>query len=324
MGLCLATATTTPGLAFQLHAVRGISAAGRSGGGHDLGGRRSAACRHAVRDDGHDDARRRSHALQEESTEESPPLSLRGSAGRGAKPGGNKDVAALVLSALLLGNPQLSDAAATTTAAAAGAQGVDTATQQNRLIADLEEKLTSLRVSSGQPAEAPPTRQVSEAPTSVSEQQQADSTESRRTEGATASPQQSSSATTAGAQQASQQQAAAAAAAADDDASAAAAGAYTVGALGTVGGEPLVKLQEYTFSVKLPELNLPRVGPITVPAEGGLFGAPGSAGKVEAVPGLPGGEVVRDVLVRVQKGDDVDGLLRSISAMVPTQAGYHR
>ena len=315
MGLCLATATTTPGLAFQLHAMRGISAAGRSGRGHDLGGRRPAACRHAVvRDDGHDDARRRSHALQGESTEEPTPLSPRGSDGRGGRAGGSKDVTALVLSALLLGNPQLSDAAAPTTAASAGAQGADTATQQNRLIADLENKLTSLH----QPAQAPPMTQASKAPASASEQQQAGSTESRRTEGATASPQQSS-ATAGGAQQASQQ-----AAAAPADVSAAAAGAYTVGALGTIGGEPIVKLQEYTFSVKLPELNLPRVGPITVPAEGGLFEAPGSAGKVEALPGLPGAEVVRDVLVRVQKGDDVDGLLRSISAMVPKQADYNR
>lgn len=317
VGLCLATATTTPGLAFQLHAVRGISTAGRSGRGHDLGGRRSAACRHAVvSNDGHGDARRRSHALQEESTEEPPPLSPGGSDGRGGRAGGSKDVAALVLSALLLGNPQLSDAAAPTTAASAGAQGADTATQQNRLIADLENKLTSLH----QPAQAPPKTQASEAPASASEQQQAGSTESRRTESATASPQQSS-ATAGGAQQASQQAAADASAAAAG--ASAAAGAYTVGALGTIGGTPIVKLQEYTFSVKLPELNLPRVGPITVPAEGGLFGAPGSR-KVEAMPGLPGAEVVRDVLVRVQKGDDVDGLLRSISAMVPKQADYNR
>lgn len=324
MGLCLATVTTTPGLAFHLHAVRGIAAAGRSSRGHDLGGRRSAACRHAVRDDGHDGERRRLHALQE-STEAPPPSSLRGSDGRGGRAGGSKDVAALVLSALLLGNPQLSDAAATTTAA--DVQGVDTATQ-NRLIADLEKKLTSLRVSSGQPAQAPPT-QASEAPTSASEEQEG-SAESRQTQGATASPQQSYA--TAGAQQASQQAAAAAASGAGDSsppqttapATEAAAGAYTVGALGSIGGKPMVKLQEYTFSVKLPELNLPPVGPITLPAEGGLFEAPGSAAKVEAVPDLPGGGALRDILVRVKKGDDVDGLLRSISAMVPKQADYYR
>ncbi|CAM9835366.1 unnamed protein product, partial [Laminaria digitata] len=299
VGLCLATATTTPGLAFQLHAARGIATAGRSGrGDHDLGGRRSAACRHAVRDDGHDGERRRSQALQQESSESPPPSSPRGADGRGGRPGGSKDVAALMLSALLLGNPQLSDAAATTTAAASTG-GVDTATQ-NRLIADLEKKLTSLQVGAGSD-HAPPTQASPEASTtSASEQQASTSAESRRTQnGATTASPESSAATT-GAQQSSQQaQAAAAAAAAGAGASAAAgassqaaAGAYTVGALGSIGGKPMLKLQEYTFSVKLPELNLPPVGPITVPAEGGLFGAPGSAGKVEAMPGLPGGEAV--------------------------------
>lgn len=316
VGLCLATATTSPGLAFQLHPARGIAISGRSTRGHDLGGRRSAACRHpAVRDDGHDDERRRSHALQE-STEAPLPSSPRGLISREGRAGGGKDVAALVLSALLLGNPQLSDAATMTTPAA-GAQGVDTATQ-NRLIADLEQKLTSLSASSGQQDQAPPSQA---SPTPASEQQAKANTESsRRSETATTTSAQSSTST---AQQASQQ-AAVAAGDAHTEAAAAGGGDYTIGTLGSVGGKPIVKLQEYTFSVKLPELNLPRVGPITVPEEGGLFAAPGSAGRVEAVPGLPGGGAVRDALVRAQKGEDVDGLLRSMAAMVPTQADYHR
>lgn len=323
VGLCLATATTSPGLAFQLHPVHGIAASGSNARGHDLGGRRSAACRHlAVRDEGHDNERR------QESSEAPLPSSPRGCVSRGGRPRASKDVAALVLSGLLLGNPQLSDAAATTTPAT-GAHGVDTATQ-SRLIEDLEKKLTSLSLgSASQPNQAEPSQA---SPTSASEQQQAGTESSRRSPAATTTAPQTSTAT---AQQAAQQ--AAVAAAADDSARAgatpsspssattetvAAGGAYTIGTLGTIGGKPMVKLQEHTFSVKLPELNLPSVGPITVPEEGGLFGAP--AGRVEAVPGLPGAEAVRNVLMRAQSGEDVDTLLRSMAAMVPTQAGYHR
>lgn len=306
VGLCLATVSTTPSLAFQLPhpGGRGVVGARRSTC-HDnaSGSRRSVAtaCRLAVQRDGHDDHERRTSEALDDGTHPR-------SSGRG----GSKDVAALVLSALLLGSPQLSDAATPSAGAVklAKSQVVDT-TAQDRLMADLERRLTRLSGSSDQATAQAPAAASSSAASSHA-------------------PKPAAATVTLPAGDDSDAPQAAAAAAAESERISA---SPTTGAargstrpVGVIGnGEPIVRLQEHTFSITLPELNLPPVGPITVPAEGGLFTKP-TFGRVAASPALSEarGGVTRALGRAGWRSGAVDKVVDAIRGMVPKQADYNR
>lgn len=91
-------------------------------------------------------------------------------------------------------------------------------------------------------------------------------------------------------------------------------------------------MKDYSFSIKLPELNLPPVAPITVPEEGNpfadlrpgaVFRAP-SGDRVAAQPDLPGAGVVREALQGVARGEGVRDLADALAAAAPKQADYNR
>lgn len=311
VGLCLAATVAlllpSPSLAFRPHAT----GAART---HNSWRRSSAACRLAARniggatggDDSEHERRRLEHAA-------AASAAARQNNGNKA----SKDVAALVLSALLLGNPQLSDAATPVRAVGAASWHPD-ATTQDRLLADLEEKLMSLPSPEDErsPSQEDATGQSNAASSKEqSTREAAQQQQPTRTQAMGASPP-----STTAAQQAAR--ATVDTSSADLGAAPSRGRAPTVGVIGT--GEPIVKLQEYTFSVTLPELNLPPIAPITLPEEGGLFQMPKRSERVEASPNVPMGRVIKDVLVRAEKGGDVDSFFSAISAGMPKQAGYYR
>lgn len=338
MGLCLA-AVTTPhtSVAFHLHtAPRGTVAAG-SGGCDHAAARRSATCRLAMQ-------QRRSRG------ERSAEVDNGDNNGSGRREGGGaaKDLSALLLSAMLLGNPQLSDAAAVTQAAG-GASTVDP-TVQGRLIADLEKRLMSMPTGDSDAAAAPVPAAASPAPAAragaAAPQKAAAGAGAADVEDAAARIQPMFVPPTA----TPQTQAAPAAAAAASSAAAAttaeapaapAAPAPTQASSPAAGGgggsskskEPLIKMKDYSFSIKLPELNLPPVAPITVPEEGNpfagmrsptaVFRAP-SEERVAAQPDLPGAGVVREALQSVARGEGVKDLAHALAAAAPKQADYNR
>lgn len=88
------------------------------------------------------------------------------------------------------------------------------------------------------------------------------------------------------------------------------------------GGKEFVKFQEHTFTVTLPEFNLPAVAPITVPEEGSWL--PSSEfSRVEPSPSLvPYGDVIKDVLT---KAASQGGVLKSrVMDMKPKQTEVNR
>lgn len=310
IGLCLATMTTTnTSLAFHLHTgTRGIVASSSLGGCDDAvttgGRRRSATAAAACRGRG---------SSSSPPPDERPEHHDADSSGFSSKGGGGaaKELSAALLSAMLLGNPQVSGAA---TAAAQAPSAAD----QNRLIADLERRFTS--VSSGPATADTPGDTTATAPASPT----------GRTE----------TATTAGA------------AATDDSAGrvqpmfvppssmtpqtdeAAPAGKRRGGDGPSAAAAPkaAIKMKEYQFTVKLPEFDVPPVGPITVPEEGNVFAgmeppaifkAP-SRERVQPQPDFPAAGAVRGALESVGRGDGVKELTDAFAAAVPRQGDYNR
>lgn len=83
-----------------------------------------------------------------------------------------------------------------------------------------------------------------------------------------------------------------------------------------------VKFQEHTFTVTLPEFNLPAVGPITVPEEGSWVPSL-QFSKVEPNPSLvPVGDVLEDALTRAASEGEV--LKSRLLDMKPKQADFNR
>lgn len=331
-GLCLAATVAlllpSPSLAFRPHAVIGAART------HDNYCRRpsSAACRLAARnivdatggDDSSEHERRRLQHAAASSAEETPARQHAGSKV-------SKDVAAVVLSALLLGNPQLSDAAMSPVGAllgggAASSSGrpdtTTTVTQQDRLMADLEKKLMTLPSPEDERPAPPPSSSQEDATSERTATATASSSRQQQSIGDAAQQQQQQEPTV-------QTQAMGRAAYSADLGTAAQQSsrkpAPAVGAIGSGEGKPMVRLQEYTFSVTLPELNLPPIAPITLPEEGGLFQMPNKRfERVEASPSLPMGRAIRDALVRAEKGGDVANFFSAVSARMPKQADYYR
>lgn len=86
--------------------------------------------------------------------------------------------------------------------------------------------------------------------------------------------------------------------------------------------KPLVTFQERTFSITLPEFNLPQMEPtppITLPESG--FGLPNMA-PVKAPPSVLGvGDMFRQAANKIGEGTE---RLRSLSGMAPKQSDYER
>ena len=335
VGLCLAF--LPPSLAFQFHALHGVrvnsvvsSSSSRS---HSFRGRRSAAtCRKLTINaggQGHKGEEERRHAA---GLPPSPAASRHSdcgtseeSSGRG---GGGKDVAALVLSTLLLWHPRLAEAASPNTLASLA---LSTVTQES-LLADLEKKL--MKSPSGP-------EQGAKASSSAPEEKEADSgakTGSPATRDAAIQPtaeEQPPSPPTASdivplsASQDVPTSAAPAAPAVTAKPSAAPkiepSPGLEVNSLRTEEKGPLVKFQEYTFTVKLPELNLKNapVAPITVPEDGSPFGSALSFERVRPLINLFA-EPARETLTSAGKRGGFPELARSIGGVVPRQADYDR
>lgn len=339
LGLCFATAFNTPSLAFQLRAgiTTQSSGTGSLSSGHDAchaafssRGSARAACRLSMHaNEGGD------HSLSEDDTEQSSASGTPHHHGHarlpsGAVAGGSKDIAALVLSALLLGNPELSEAATPAVDSAINQparQQQDATTQQDRMIADLEKKLMDLSSSSSSSGNSD--GGGSGTASLPSNQQQ----EPGAAAGALSSAQESASAA---ASTAAASVSSVFSSLVDNNNSPPPPPQQTPAPRTTTQSDPgkmskeqqsLIKLQEYTFSVTLPELNLPTVGPITVPEEGSLLQGLGS-GKGEKVEAAgdwnPLGRALRDVLVKAGSGDGARGLREAITGMMPKQAEYNR
>lgn len=86
--------------------------------------------------------------------------------------------------------------------------------------------------------------------------------------------------------------------------------------------QPLVTFQERTFSITVPEFNLPQmepIPPITLPESG--FGLP-EMGPVKAPPSVLGaGDMFRQAANKIGEGTE---LLRSLSGLAPKQSEYER
>lgn len=293
IGLCLANVTTThTSLAFHLHTgTRGITSS--SVGGCDdamttAGRRRSATAAAACRGPSSSSSR---------PPDERPQRHDADSNGKGGG-GAAKEFSAALLSAMLLGNPQVSGAAT------AAAQAPGTA-DQNRLIADLERKLTS--VSSGPAAAA--AASTADAPAGSTEAPTVAATvdSTPRVQSMFASPPSSTTPPAAPA-------------------------AAAAGQTSTPVPKPSIKMKEYKFTVKLPEFDVPTVGPITVPEEGNVFAgvepraifkAP-SRERVLPQPDFPAAGAIRGALQSAGKGDGVKELTDAFAAAVPRQGDYNR
>lgn len=318
VGVCLAAlATTHTSLAFHLHtAPRGIVAVD---GGCDharTAARRSATCRLTM-------LRRRSEPSEEE---EAAAAAAADNGQDRREVGAAKELSALLLSAMLLGNPQLSDAATVTSA------GLDP-TVQGRLIADLEKRLLSLPDSDATApdtaAAAPPASSPAATADTTQQIAAAAATDAPRIQPMFVPPSSQTPSTAPSAAEESPPAAAAAAAAAPEAAAPARASApqKITEKAPDVGGrkkEPLIKMKDYSFSIRLPELNLPPVEPITVPEEGSpiTFRAP-SRERV-AAQDFPGAGAVREALQGVARGEGVKELTDAIAAAQPKQADFYR
>lgn len=240
--------------------------------------------------------------------------------------GAGKDVAALVLSVLLLGNPRLADAAAASSAVS----------QQERLLTDLEQRLMNL------PDGPPQAAETSLAPAEIKTDSEAE-TRLRATREAIIEPTVQPKSPTSPSPDVNVPLSApdvskppsptTAAPPAPTITAAPPPGANTEPTPAQKGSplveieqESLVRMQEYTFSVMLPELNVKfaPVAPITVPAEGSLFGGL-SVERVGPLSNLPPpAEAVRGALEMAGQGEGLQQLMRSIGNFVPKQADYHR
>lgn len=330
VGLCLAAVTTThTSLAFHLQtAPRGAAVAvGRC---DHAAVRRSATCRLAMLRRSRGDGQQQQPSSEEGDSENSSSSGDDGPVGRRESGAAAKELSALLLSAMLLGNPQLSDAAAAATTAVggggAGSPAVDP-TAQGRLIADLEKKLMSIPSSNSNSNSG-----AGEAGRRAADADDADVVDAPRIQPKFVPP---TAAATAVASDAAEAPAPEATAPAGWSPSA------TTGApgssrsrssnsnnIGTKNKEPLIRMKDYSFSVKLPELNLPPVAPITVPEEGNPFAgaaatvlkAP-SRERVEARPDLPGAGAVRGAL---QSVGGVKDLADALANARPKQGDYNR
>lgn len=243
--------------------------------------------------------------------------------------GAAKELSALLLSAMLLGNPQLSDAAAVTQ----GAAGTVDPTAQARLIAGLEKRLMSMTASSDSDAAAaaaasPAARADATTQKTVSAAGASDVEDAPRIQPMFVPP------TAAPSSQTPAAAAEAAAARAPTQASSATTTTTTTSRSSSSKSKgPLITMKDYSFSIKLPELNLPPVAPITVPAEGSpfadlidpkaVFKAPSSE-RVAAQPDFPGAGAVREALQSVARGEGVKDLAHALAVTAPKQADYHR
>lgn len=254
--------------------------------------------------------------------------------------GAAKELSALLLSAMLLGNPQLSDAAAVTQAVGGGGSPTVDPTVQGRLIADLEKRLMSIPTAGDSDASAapPPAAAAAAAPAAapqkvVAAAAAADVDAAPRIQPMFVPP-------TATSETATEAAPAAPAPAPAAPAPTPPALSSTKTSSGTGGGsssgknskEPLITMRDYSFSIKLPELNLPPVAPITVPEEGSPFAGiqPGevfrapSGERVAPQPDLPGAGLVREALQGVARGEGVKDLAEALAAAAPKQADYNR
>lgn len=338
VGLCLAAVTTThTSVAFHLHtAPRGTVAVGSGGCDHAPAARRSATCRLAM--------------LRRGGGKETPPSAEvdNGDKGSDRREGrAAKELSALLLSAMLLGNPQLSDAAAVTQAAAAGGGGGSASavdpTVQGRLIADLENRLMRMATSdsdaaggadSAASAAAAPAARANTAPQKAVAATGAAEVDddAPRIQPMFVPP----AATSQAAAPATAQTPVPVPAPAAPEAPPAPKHAPSTATGGnsrrssSKSKEPVIKMKDYSFSFKLPELSLPPVAPITVPEEGSplpdmtpLFKAP-SGERVAAQPDLPGAGLVREALQSVARGEGVRDLANALAAVAPKQADYNR
>lgn len=229
------------------------------------------------------------------------------------------DIAALVLSALLLGGipPGGMGIANANAAARVGAMGsgplsADTV-KQAKLIADLEQRLLNMK-----PMEMQQTKQHSEQAATVDEAPSLTPSSSESRDSAAESLQKSRRTQPAlGAGGANTNDESPTVASQSADATATSAVAPKVDDVKPANSKPFVTFHEHTFSVTVPEFNLPTVGPILLPEEG--FGAP-EFPRVTAAPG-PFGDVLRGIL---QKAGDSGEVLKSIVGLAPTQADFER
>lgn len=240
--------------------------------------------------------------------------------------GAGKDIAALVLSVLLLGSPRLGDTAAASSAV----------TQQEQLLSDLEQRLMNL------PSGPPQTAETSSAPAEIKTDSEAEMRSRATREPIIESTMQPKSPTSPAPEV--KTPLSASDVSKPPSLTTEAPPAPTITAVSPpvaktestpaqkrsllVGKEQesLVRMQEYTFSVKLPELNVKfaPVAPITVPAEGSLFGGL-SVERVSPLSNLPPPAVaVRDALENAGRGEGLQELMRSIGNFVPKQADYYR
>lgn len=240
--------------------------------------------------------------------------------------GAGKDIAALVLSVLLLGNPRLADTAEASSAVS----------QQERLLSGLEERLMNL------PSGPPQTAETSSAAAEIKTGSEAETRSRDTREPIIESTMQPKSPTSPAPEVKAPLSAsdvskppsltteappaptitAAPPPVAKTESTPAQKGSPLVGK----EQESLVKMQEYTFSVKLPELNVKfaPVAPITVPAEGSLFDGL-SVERVEPLSNLPPpAGAIRNALEMAGRGEDLQELMSSIGNFVPKQADYYR